>query len=69
MELRDSLFLGGSPLIGLAREGAMLYTLDSGSRLQAVDISGLLAFQVLFAGVALVLLSFAKKMVASRIKD
>ena len=35
----------------------------------AVDISGLLAFQVLFAGVALVLLSFAKKMVASRIKD
>jgi hypothetical protein len=41
-ENRQTLLLSGSTLIGLAREGTMLYTLDSNRRLQAIDIGGFL---------------------------
>ena len=67
--LRSRNSLGWTMIIaGVLSAGAavmMVFHIETG----AVGVSTLLALQVLLTGLALVLLSFAKKMVAGRIKD
>jgi uncharacterized membrane protein HdeD (DUF308 family) len=67
--LRSRNSLGWTMIIaGVLSAGAavmMVFHIET----EAVGVSTLLALQVLLTGLALVLLSFAKKMVAGRIKD